>query len=72
MPASRIRNLKFKQLNKKQVHAMALDSLKEHLELKSPGKKSSPEKVIDVLLAAAANNTSIDRECNRPLAKVFS
>lgn len=43
---------------------MALDSLKAHLELSGSGEKSSPERVIDVLLAAAANNTSIDRECD--------
>jgi hypothetical protein len=41
---------------------MALESLKEHLTLVGSGEKASPERVLDVLLAAAANNTSIDCE----------
>lgn len=43
---------------------MALENLKRHLELKSTGEQSVPDKVLDVLLAAAANNTSIEHECS--------
>jgi len=43
---------------------MALENLKQHLELKGSGAKSSPDKILDVLLAAAANNTSIEHECD--------
>lgn len=64
MPPGRSRNLKLEQLTKKQVHAMALENLKQHLQLKASGEKSSPERVVDVLLAAAANNTSIEHECD--------
>jgi len=43
---------------------MALENLKRHLELKGSGKQSAPDKVLDVLLAAATNNTSIEHECS--------
>jgi putative transposase len=43
---------------------MALENLKQHLELKGSGEKSSPDKVLDVLLAAATNNSSIEQECS--------
>ncbi len=64
MPTHLLRNQKLKELTFKQVHALAVESLSQHLELKSSGKKSSPEKIWDVLLSAAANNSSIDRECD--------
>lgn len=43
---------------------MALENLKRHLELKGSGEQSAPDKVLDVLLAAATNNTSIEQECS--------
>ncbi len=43
---------------------MALENLKRHIELKGSGEQSAPEKVLDVLLAAATNNTSIEQECS--------
>lgn len=43
---------------------MALENLKQHLELKGSGEKSAPDKILDVLLAAAANNSSIEHECS--------
>ncbi len=64
MPIHLLRKQKLKELTFKQVHALAVESLSEHLELKSSGSKSSPEKIWDVLLSAAANNSSIDRECD--------
>ncbi len=64
MPIHLLRNQKLKELTFKQVHALAVESLSQHLELKSSGKKSSPEKIWDVLLSAAVNNSSIDRECD--------
>lgn len=64
MPTHLFRNQKLKELTFKQVHALAVKSLSQYLELKSSGEKSSPEKVWDVLLCAAANNSSIDRECD--------
>ena len=63
MPAYRLRKRKVKELTSKQVHALAVESLSQHLELNSSGSQSSPDKIWDVLLAAAANNSSIDREC---------
>ena len=64
MPIHLLRKQKLKELTFKQVHALAVESLSAHLELKSSGSKSSPEKIWDVLLSAAANNSSIDRECD--------
>ena len=64
MPTAPSRTAKLKQLNKNQVHAMALENLKRHLELKGSGEQSAPDKVLDVLLAAATNNTSIEQECS--------
>ncbi len=64
MPTHLLRNQKLKELTFKQVHALAVESLSQHLELKSSGEQSSPEKIWDVLLSAAANNSSIDRECD--------
>jgi hypothetical protein len=64
MSAAPSRTSKLTQLSKKQVHAMALENLKRHLELKSAGEQSTPDKVVDVLLAAAVNNTSIEHECS--------
>jgi len=64
MPNTATRTSKLEQLNKKQVHAMALDNLKQYLELKGSGEQSAPDKVLDVLLAAATNNTSIEQECS--------
>jgi hypothetical protein len=64
MSAVPSRSAKLEQLNKKQVHAMALENLKQHLELKGSGEKSAPDKILDVLLAAAANNSSIEHECS--------
>jgi hypothetical protein len=64
MSAIPSRTSKIEQLNKKQVHAMALENLKQHLELKGSGEKSTPDKVLDVLLAAATNNSSIEQECS--------
>lgn len=43
---------------------MALENLKRHIELKGSGEQSVPDKVLDVLLAAATNNTSIEQECS--------
>jgi hypothetical protein len=40
-----------------------MQNLLLHLELKGSGAKSSPDKILDVLLAAAANNTLIEHEC---------
>jgi hypothetical protein len=40
MSAIPSRASKLDQLNKKQVHAMALENLKQHLELKGSGEKS--------------------------------
>jgi hypothetical protein len=40
------------------------ENLKQHLQLKSAGEQSAPDKVLDVLLAAATNNTSIEHECS--------
>ena len=64
MSAVPSRSAKLEQLNKKQVHAIALENLKQHLELKGSGEKSAPDKILDVLLAAAANNSSIEHECS--------
>ena len=64
MPTHLFKNPKLSQLSQKQVHALALESLSQHLELNSSGEKSSPDKIWDVLLSAAANNSSIDRECS--------
>lgn len=43
---------------------MALETLKSNLKLSSAGDKSSADNVLDILLSAAANQTSIDRECD--------
>ncbi len=58
------RNLKLNELTKHQVYRMALETLKNNLALLSAGDKSSEENVLDILLSAAANRTSIDRECD--------
>jgi putative transposase len=57
-------NLKLNELTKQQVHRMALETLKNNLDLLSAGDQSSEENVLDILLSAAANRTSIDRECD--------
>ena len=49
------------QLDEEEVHQMAAEVLLEHLPLRGKGKKSSPEKVVDVLLGAAANRSSIEQ-----------
>ena len=64
MSTAPTKKFKLTQLDKKQVHAMALDNLKQHLELKSTGEQSNADMVLDVLLAAATNNTSIEHECS--------
>lgn len=52
-------------LSQQQVHQLAFESLNQHLPLSSKGEKSSPEMVWDILLTAAANQTSIDYECDQ-------
>ena len=64
MRVARNRNLKLNELTKQQVHQMALETLKSNLKLSSAGDKSSADNVLDILLSAAANQTSIDRECD--------
>jgi hypothetical protein len=54
---------KLNDLDQKQVHQMAFESLEKHLSLNSKGPQSSPQMVWNILLAAAANQTSIDYEC---------
>ena len=44
---------------------MAFESLNQHLNLNSKGPQSSPQMVWNILLTAAANNTSIDYECDQ-------
>ena len=44
---------------------MAFESLNQHLPLSGKGEKSSPEMVWNILLTAAANQTSIDYECEQ-------
>lgn len=56
---------KLNSLNQKQVHQMAFESLAKHLNLNSKGSQSSPPMVWDILLAAAANKSSIDDECSQ-------
>lgn len=56
---------KLNHLNQKQVHQMAFDCLEQHLHLNSKGVQSSPQMVWNILLAAAANQTSIDYECRQ-------
>lgn len=63
MKVAQNRNLKLNALTKQQVHQMALATLKSNLKLSSAGDKSSADNVLDILLSAAANQTSIDREC---------
>ena len=63
MPADQIRNQKIKELTAKQVHTLAAKTLSQHIELQTSGEKSSPDKIWDILLSAAANNSSIEREC---------
>jgi putative transposase len=58
------RNIKISELTQQQVHQMALETLKNNLNLSSTGEKSSEENVLNILLSAAANRTSIDRECD--------
>ena len=58
------RNIKISKLTQQQVHQMALETLKSNLDLSSTGEKSSAENVLNLLLSAAANRTSIDRECD--------
>jgi hypothetical protein len=58
------RNHQLNELTQQQVHQMALETLKNHLDLSSRGEQSSADNVLDVLLSAAANRTSIDRECD--------
>ena len=58
------RNLKLNELTQQQVHHMALETLKINLELLGTGDKSSEENVLDIILSAAANRSSIDRECD--------
>ena len=64
MKSPRNRSTKLAKLTKSKVHRMALDRVMEHLELSSAGDQSSPDKIIDVLLSASANRTSIERECD--------
>lgn len=54
---------KVEALTAGKVHEMAVETLAEHLRLAGRGEQSAPEKVIDILLLAAANHTSIDLEC---------
>jgi hypothetical protein len=58
------RNHPLNELTQQQVHQMALETLKSHLDLSSRGNQSSADNVLDILLGAAANCTSIDRECD--------
>jgi hypothetical protein len=64
MKVAQNRKLKLNELTAQQVHQMALETLKSNLELSSAGEKSSADNVLDILLSAAANQTSIDRECD--------
>jgi putative transposase len=64
MKVAQNRNLKLNELTKQQVHQMSLATLRSNLELSSAGEKSSADNVLDILLSAAANQTSIDRECD--------
>ncbi|MGB8698783.1 MAG: hypothetical protein WCD18_05140 [Thermosynechococcaceae cyanobacterium] len=64
MKTAQNRNLKVQELTQQQVHQMSLETLKRHLDLSSYGTKSSGENVLDILLSAAANRTSIERECD--------
>jgi putative transposase len=57
------RNLKIKELTQQQVHQMALETLKNHLDLSRYRNQSSAENVLDILVSAAPNRSSIDREC---------
>lgn len=52
-------------LSKDRVHRMAFESLNQHLSLNSKGSQSSSQMVWNILLTAAANNTSIDYECDQ-------
>jgi putative transposase len=56
---------KLNELTQKQVHQMAFESIEKHLSLNSKGPQSSAQMVWNILLAAAANNTSIDYECSQ-------
>lgn len=56
---------KLNHLSKERVHQMAFESLNQHLNLNSKGPQSSPQMVWNILLTAAANNTSIDYECDQ-------
>ena len=56
---------KLNHLSKERVHQMAFESLNQHLSLNSKGPQSSPQMVWNILLTAAANNTSIDYECDQ-------
>ena len=55
---------KLSNLDSKQVHQMAFESLEKHLSLNSKGPQSSAPMVWNILLATAANQTSIDYECS--------
>ena len=50
-------------LDEKVVHQMAAEVLLKHLPLRGKGKQSSPEKVVDVLLAAATGRWSVQQVC---------
>ncbi len=54
---------KINQIDEKQVHRMAYESLEKHLKLNSKGSQSSASMDWDVLLAAATHTSSIDAEC---------
>lgn len=56
-------SVKIRRLDEETVHALAAEVLLGHLPLKGRGKQSSPEKVLDVLLAASAARSSIERVC---------
>ena len=61
--AGRGKQGKVSHLGHEEVHDLALSTLEENLSLHSSGPQSSGEKVLDVLLAAAAKCSSIEQEC---------
>jgi hypothetical protein len=64
-PASRVKH----RLTQGEVHDMALETLSKHLQLEGRSETSSPEKIWEVVLSAAAHTSSIERECeNNELA----
>lgn len=59
--------VKVRQLSDEQVHAMALEAMSKHIALQERGAQSSPEKVFNVVLAAAGKSSSIEQECKNHL-----